>query len=373
MMNWNTIWGQAITPFPPLLLFLMPPTRSTIRFSVVSPMSGDKLRLGFSNIFGKEPYIIGECTVKSGGARVQITKDGNRQIVVPCGGRIYSDEIALDVASGESIEISMYFSNRLREGNAIEEHTNLVKGKNLTQSDFYPPLKRTNFQQKYNFHSFIPSLDSIEVNTSHDPAVIVAFGDSITQQSTWTKPLTAKLFERYKDRAVLINKGISGNRIRYDGRGLLGRIFGEAAKDRLDRDVLSIPNVKTVIFALGTNDIGHSKKNRKEYATASQISTAIQELVEKMNARRIKVIGTTLTPRMGSMAYEDYHEVTRKELNAWIRSYDGFDHVVSFDEVTRNPDKPDQMIKAYHCGDHLHPSKEGGKAMAEAFDLDKVF
>jgi lysophospholipase L1-like esterase len=43
--------------------------------------------------------------------------------------------------------------------------------------------------------------------------------------------------------------------------------------------------------------------------------------------------------------------------------------VIDFDAVVRDPQHPDQLLPAYDCGDHLHPSPAGYKAMAEAIPL----
>jgi len=45
--------------------------------------------------------------------------------------------------------------------------------------------------------------------------------------------------------------------------------------------------------------------------------------------------------------------------------------VVDFDKATQAANNPDRLNEAYDSGDHLHPSKEGGKAMAEAIDVGK--
>jgi lysophospholipase L1-like esterase len=122
-------------------------------------------------------------------------------------------------------------------------------------------------------------------------------------------------------------------------------------------------------MALGTNDIGQAKQNSKEYVTAGQISAAMRAMVEKMNESGIRVIGTTVMARLGSTGFKSYHEVTRKELNEWIRSYAGFAHVVDFDRVTEAADRPGWLKAAYDCGDHTHPSSEGGRAMASAINV----
>ena len=47
----------------------------------------------------------------------------------------------------------------------------------------------------------------------------------------------------------------------------------------------------------------------------------------------------------------------------------GLDAVVDFDAVVRDPQHPDQLLLEYDCGDHLHPSPAGYKAMGNAVPL----
>jgi hypothetical protein len=46
-----------------------------------------------------------------------------------------------------------------------------------------------------------------------------------------------------------------------------------------------------------------------------------------------------------------------------------FDAVIDFDSVVRYPQHPDNLLAAYGCGDHLHPSPAGYKAMGSAIPL----
>ena len=42
---------------------------------------------------------------------------------------------------------------------------------------------------------------------------------------------------------------------------------------------------------------------------------------------------------------------------------------MDFDAALRDPARPDRLRPAYDSGDHLHPSDNGYRAMAEALDL----
>lgn len=58
-------------------------------------------------------------------------------------------------------------------------------------------------------------------------------------------------------------------------------------------------------------------------------------------------------------------------MNQWIRSGagSGFDGVLDFDEVLRDPERPARILPAFDSGDHLHPGDVGLAALAESVDL----
>ncbi len=56
-------------------------------------------------------------------------------------------------------------------------------------------------------------------------------------------------------------------------------------------------------------------------------------------------------------------ERVRQQVNAWIRDGNGFDAIIDFDALLRDPAHPTRMLPAFDSGDHLHP---GDAAMTEA-------
>ena len=54
-----------------------------------------------------------------------------------------------------------------------------------------------------------------------------------------------------------------------------------------------------------------------------------------------------------------------------VRIFESVDQTLlsARDEYARNPQHPDRLLPGYDCGDHLHPSPAGYKAMAEAIPL----
>ena len=98
---------------------------------------------------------------------------------------------------------------------------------------------------------------------------------------------------------------------------------------------------------------------------------AYEQIIARAHAHGLRVYGATITPYVGSDYYHPgpLSEADRQAVNAWIRAAGHFDAVIDFDAVVRDPQHPDQLLPAYDCGDHLHPSPAGYKAMADAIPL----
>jgi hypothetical protein len=75
-----------------------------------------------------------------------------------------------------------------------------------------------------------------------------------------------------------------------------------------------------------------------------------------------------MIPRHNDVWNEAKNKVKR-EVNEWIRKDAGFDAVLDFDAVMRDPAKPDQMIAAFNCGDNIHPAPIGYFQMGKSVDL----
>lgn len=56
-MDWTPIWHQAAAPA--FAMGFLAGKKKTVVYSVISHVSGEKLRVRFSNHYGKKPYTIG--------------------------------------------------------------------------------------------------------------------------------------------------------------------------------------------------------------------------------------------------------------------------------------------------------------------------
>ncbi|HVZ23882.1 MAG TPA: GDSL-type esterase/lipase family protein, partial [Vicinamibacterales bacterium] len=153
---------------------------------------------------------------------------------------------------------------------------------------------------------------------------------------------------------------------------------GPSAGQRLDRDVLSLSGVTTVIWLEGINDF-----NSGVNASVDTVSSAMRAIVARLRERvpGITVVGATVISALHSTnavhgsAEEDEK---RRALNTFIRTSGVFDAVADFDAVTLDPATGE--LKAMFvpesttggAGDKLHPNRAGYMAMAQAIDLAKL-
>jgi lysophospholipase L1-like esterase len=138
--------------------------------------------------------------------------------------------------------------------------------------------------------------------------------------------------------------------------------------------VLAQDGVRDVILLEGINDIGFSQLTNPETAphtdvSADQIIFGMEQLIEAAHLRGLRIFGATLTPFGGADYFSASGEVKREAVNSWIRDSSGFDGVIDFDRVVRDPSDPTRFLPVYDSGDHLHPSDTGYAAMAASVRL----
>src|SRR4029077_9454736 len=187
-------------------------------------------------------------------------------------------------------------------------------------------------------------LDEVDMNLPKKAEVIVAFGDSITDGTAstingddrWPDVLSRRLHAAYGDDFVVVNQGIGGNQVAgpddYADKPIPG---GASALSRLDRDIVRLPGVTSVIWLEGINDFGAAD------ATAETVidgyNKGVAALRQKMPG--VRIFAATLTPALNSTPTHGRTEVDakRKALNEFLRSSKIFDGVIDFEKATLDP------------------------------------
>jgi lysophospholipase L1-like esterase len=209
---------------------------------------------------------------------------------------------------------------------------------------------------------------------------IIAFGDSITDGNGSTPDLDRRwpdvLAQRLAPRGIaVVNAGISGARVLSDRMGV-------NALARFEHDVLGHPGDKTVILLMGINDIGwpgspFAPTDRP--LTADALIAGYRQLIAEARMHQVRIVGATLPPFEGALSgtpfeghFSPAKDAVRMAVNRWIRTGGGFDAVIDFDALLRDPDRSSRMLPAFDSGDHLHPGDAGYKAMADAIALETL-
>jgi lysophospholipase L1-like esterase len=354
----------------------------TLREIVHISLGGERFRVRLSNVFGTKELAIGgaHLGLRAGGSKIApgsdraLTFSGRPAVKIPAGAQVLSDPVDLKAAASADLAVSIY----LPGGPAIASTVHY----SAMQTSYIGPGDLTGaaeLPETPNLGQW-PYLVGVDVMAPKEAFTIVTLGDSITDGARsandanrrWMNILANRLLaDPKKAHIAVVNAGIGGNRILHDGAGSPGPQYGPSALARMERDALSQPGVKYIIMLEGVNDIGHPGGGApmSEDVTAEDMIAGLKQVIERAHEKGIKVIGGTIMPFTTAGSPKD---VKRLAVNEWIRTGKGFDGIVDFDQLVRDPKNPSSFLKVYDSGDHLHPNDAGHKAMGEAVDL-KLF
>lgn len=369
--HWVAAWYSP--PFPTTAVWSCNQVRTfshqTVRQVVRLEAAGNRVRIRLTNELGLEPLVFGEVHVAlsspNGVTEPEtdraVTFGGEPGATIPRGKALVSDPVALKVSRFQELAISVYYPGGAAPAGHLGNLEVSPSGDHASES-VWPQAGRTQS----------PGVVSgVETDTGSTDNVLVAFGDSITEGTCATEgthrdypdQLSVLLAARRgSDQSwVIINSGISGNRLLHDGSG-------PRALARFGRDALDITGVKAVLLLEGINDIGWAfdPAGNGGPLSAADIIGAYQDLIRRAHARGLEIFLGTLAPYEGAKYSHPEGEKVREEVNAWIRKGQGFDGVVDFDAALRDPSNPLHYLGADQCGDDLHPNDAGYHAMAEA-------
>jgi len=351
----------------------------TLRQVVRVSAGGERVRIRLSNAFGTRPLAIGGAhvarSVAPGTPRIEgdarLTFSGRSDAVIPAGAEMYSDPVALHIAAGADLAISLYLPDAAspQTGHPGSRATSFTLAGNAVADGTLAGATPTT-------HWY--ALADVEVAATPTAGTIVAIGDSITdgygvkpeRNTRWTDVLAQRLRGTTAKRAIgVVNAGIGGNRVLLDG-------LGPNLLARFDRDVIARSGVRWAIVLEGINDLGVLTREApatpaQHAAIVAQITAGFAQVVARAHANGIKVIGGTVMPFGGNTYYHPTaeNEADRQAVNSFIRTSRVFDAVIDFDRLMRDPAHPDRLSPGYDSGDHLHPSEAGYKTMGEAVPL----
>jgi len=408
--NWVVSWtGSVQGPYPvgnpsaqPDQKFAFPEPATgardqTFRLMIRPDVWGRQTRIRLSNSFGTKPVTFdgayvglqwGSAALVRGSNR-PVTFGGKTFVIIPPGNSAWSDPVTLPFVrqpvdlAGRRLAVSFHI---VGDSGPMTWHA-----KALTTSYVTAPGAGTQgtLEDEAAFPYTTASwffLDAIEMSAPADTFAIMAFGDSITDGTAstmngddrWPDVLSRRLKAIYGNRVGVVNGGIGGNQVAGPPTYASGMPFagGPAAGQRLDRDVLALSGISSVIWLEGLNDF-----SKNGNASTEQVIAAMKDGVARLRSKwpHIRVVGATLTSALGSSSAahgSPEQDAKRKAFNDFIRTSGTFDSVIDFDKAVIDAQsgglKPEFIPESTTGGpgDKLHPNRTGYLAMGEAIDLD---
>jgi lysophospholipase L1-like esterase len=375
---------------------------ATVRQLARASVSGAGLRVRLGNPFGSTPVRVRDAwlglAVVPGAARLvpgsnrPLTFRRARTVEIAPGQVVFSDPVPVTVLAGQDVAVSLY-----APGSPINDHS-------FPPFAYDPPAQYIGTggntaadpsERSFPNSPVVPGGAASSSATGYHPGqtwwmdlvvaehpaargTLVTLGDSITDGfqaigppgQRWTDVLAERLDAvPVARRLAVANAGISGNTVSvqpnpYDPTG---QCCGPPAPLRLDRDVLSVPGVRTVLLLEGTNDLGGGENAPP--APAAQVIEAMKGIAARLHAARLRVVGATVLPMCNPAG--SAKEQARLAVNEWIRTSGTFDAVLDFDAVLRDPADPTQMVADLRA-DCYHPNAAGDLRLGLSIPLDAL-
>ncbi len=402
--------------------------------TVITPSaSGSKIRVKFSNVYGKTDLVIDRVTVavSTGDSGIDtstlkyLTFSDYPGVTIPAGKEIYSDSVIFDTEAGKDIVITTYIrefsevrtmglsggSTYLKVGGGTEMveavDFNLLSDLELEEQWVYDMLDKLlgsiinqgtlEIPASYNFIEVVPIIAQVDVlNPNDDAFSVVVIGDSTISDNFPLYLGEAINAQNITDIGVA-DKGLIGNCLLEDGLGYGSLVYGEALVDRMKKDIIGLDgknkaNVKYVIIKAGLNDIIYpvSEDIKEMYPgikqpTADDIIAGYKKVFSFCHKNDIKVIAVGITQWKGND--RDYLGTGSKyirtskqfkkdwqialDVNEWLSKTSLHDGYVSYNKISENPKDTAALLPEYTV-DGAHPADNLQRIWADEFPLSLI-
>ena len=373
MNKWVTVWGNATSVAERRVENYA--KNVTLRYPVTCAFGGDKVRLHFSNFCGTESVTLSQVTVAPAisdreinlkDARL-VTFGGNESVTLAAGEEIFSDEISFRVKPLGKVSVSIYLKDFTLMRSAVVIKGPLSKGffsvGNCALTSVLP-LENTRTTDTFYF------LTGFDVWTEKGKHSVICYGDSITAQS-WADYFALKCMDNAYNSTSVVRRAASGTRVLREYTCVTYESYGLKGENRFEREVSSVSGADSVIIQQGINDIIHPVgteinpfRPMSDLPSVEELCCGIDYYINKAKARGLKVYLGTLLPIYGWRTYAPFREEMRNAFNEWIRGRKDCT-LIDFDALLRDKRNPSAFAQGYDSGDHLHPSEEAYKKMAE--------
>jgi lysophospholipase L1-like esterase len=130
--------------------------------------------------------------------------------------------------------------------------------------------------------------------------------------------------------------------------------------------VLALHGVTAVLYYYGTNDLADA-------CGAEPILASYREVFGRLHRAGITVYVTPITPRPG---YTDQNNLDRHTVGTFVKNGNDCagtcDGMMDFDQVLKDPLRPNSILPGYDIGDGIHVNIAGQQAIANYVSLPMI-
>lgn len=371
--GWFTSWAESQQRLAPTAL-----ENQSVRMIAHLSQGGDAIRVRLQNTFGSTPLVVNRTTVAHSKGQADVTDvrlitfNGKPSASVPPGGDIWSDPAELNTRPDEDLAVSMYVSGKFVPGqhdNAFRDNYVTAGGAGEHTSDSSGSAYTRTVGSTY-------LVSAVDVRNSALKGTVVPFGSSVVDgvgstncgpgcselgtNRRWTDDLARRITVELppSKQLAVANAGIAGTTSAAVCPQTPSAAHGLDAGARLDRDVLALHGVTGVIYYYGTNDLAFG-------CAAPPILDSYRQVFKRLRDAGIAVYAVPITPRPG---YTDQNNRDRQTASTFVRQWNdcagACDGIVDFDQVLKDPVKPNSINAAYDNGDGIHANIAGQQALA---------
>lgn len=389
----------------------------TFRSFFYPSVAGTMARVRFSNYFGTVPVTIGAARLAIAAAPpavdpahdIALSFNGGPSITIAPGAEVTSDPVRLVYAFGQKMAVTAYVQGAFaalnqHESQVITNYSSAVDAGNMTTDAAGTSLTQPNSEW------FL--ISGMDVYGQYQGTVALFgsstidgyasnYGDTNTYPVA-NVPVPGQDNARISD-ALARTLNAAGLHLGILNAGTLGEFagpssgsaFGSPGVDRIGRDVLHQPGIKTVVIDLGQVDL-----RLNSCGDATEVEASLQNMVAQASAAGVRVILGTIPPasyctNSSSSNYgpnpsnnggpfagdvnpgpRNPENVQRQLVNTWIKtigsSLPGVVAIADFEAALADPNHPDFLIPNLNSGDNFHPNGAGYLAKSKAVPINSI-
>lgn len=376
---WSTTPVEAVVESNGVKLsdFLM---NSTVRIILKPTISGTRVRFKISNRFGNTAIKINGINVAraAGDGSNEILPEtiiglkvrGEESFSIPAGEYAYTDPVDMKVEALEEVAVTYYVSTyqQMRTEGFVGARAYITTGNKLNERSLSNSVLAKNEISGLSYNT-IPYLINMDV-WANNATSIVFIGDS-TLANDIPALLAQKLVGSGVKNIGVLQQAVAGNRLLYDGVGLIGNIYGPATVDRFKDDALKQKGVSKIFVKVGVNDILHprtkSMKGKAPEASAEDIINGYKKLIYEAHKSGIQIYFFEITPWKGytrelitsgvDLTWDEEAQAACDEVNKWIRTNKEADGYIDLSVLSDDSDE--FKLKDIFTIDGAHFATEG--------------